>query len=131
MARTLDGIDSVELGELPDPRPAAGQALIRVRSAGVGLWDVRFLGGGFPAIALPFVPDWRPIASPGVVDTSAQSRPIARPLIHRPPSEIGFSVSGNVVVYVRVEPAGRVNVWWMSPLPGVMKPVAPPVAVAV
>jgi NADPH:quinone reductase len=56
LARKLDGIDSVELGELPDPDPAAGQALVRVHGAGVGLWDVGFLGGGFPGIALPFVP---------------------------------------------------------------------------
>jgi NADPH:quinone reductase len=56
LARKLDGIDSVELGELPDPEAAAGQALVRVHGAGVGLWDVGFLGGGFPGVPLPFVP---------------------------------------------------------------------------
>jgi NADPH2:quinone reductase len=56
LARKLDGIDSVELGELLDPAPAAGQALVRVYGAGVGLWDVGFLSGGFPGSALPFVP---------------------------------------------------------------------------
>ena len=56
LAQQLSGIDSVELGELPDPVPAAGQALIRVHGAGVGPWDVGFLGGGFPGLALPFVP---------------------------------------------------------------------------
>jgi len=56
LARQLSGIDSVELGELPDPVPAAGQALIRVHGAGVGPWDAGFLGGGFPGLALPFVP---------------------------------------------------------------------------
>jgi NADPH2:quinone reductase len=56
LARRLSGIDSVELGELPDPVPAAGQALIRVHGAGVGPWDVGFLSGGFPGLALPFVP---------------------------------------------------------------------------
>ena len=56
LARELGGIDSVTLGELPDPAPAAGQAMIRVHGAAVGPWDVGFLGGGFPAIALPFVP---------------------------------------------------------------------------
>ncbi len=56
LAQQLSGIDGVELGELPDPVPAAGQALIRVHGAGVGPWDVGFLGGGFPGLALPFVP---------------------------------------------------------------------------
>jgi NADPH:quinone reductase len=56
LAEQLGGIGSVKLGELPDPVPAAGQALVRVHSAGVGPWDVGFLGGGFAGIALPFVP---------------------------------------------------------------------------
>jgi NADPH:quinone reductase-like Zn-dependent oxidoreductase len=56
LAEELGGIDSVKLGERPDPAPAAGQALVRVHGAGVGPWDVGFLSGGFPGLALPFVP---------------------------------------------------------------------------
>src|SRR4029453_557359 len=43
-------------GDLPDPAPAAGQALVRVHGAGVGPWDVGVLSGGFPGVPLPFVP---------------------------------------------------------------------------
>ena len=56
LAEEFGGIDRVKLGERPDPVPAAGQVLVRVRGAGVGPWDVGFLGGGFPGAGLPFVP---------------------------------------------------------------------------
>src|SRR5438874_119525 len=86
LARKLDGIDSVELGELPDPAPAAGQALVRVHGAGVGLWDVGFLGGGFPG-AMPFVPG-QEIA--GVVEAAGE----------------GVAVSPGERVYGVLYPAG-------------------------
>lgn len=49
------GPDDVVVGQLPDiaPGPGTGQALIRVRGAAVGSWDVRRLStgpGGFPFI---------------------------------------------------------------------------------
>jgi NADPH:quinone reductase len=56
LAQRLGGIDNVDLGELPTPALAAGQVLVRVHGAGVGPWDVGFLGGGVPGVALPFVP---------------------------------------------------------------------------
>ncbi len=66
LARELGGIDHVELGERPEPVPGPDQVLVRVHGAGVGPWDVGFLGGGFPGIALPFVPG-QEIA--GIVET--------------------------------------------------------------
>jgi NADPH2:quinone reductase len=56
LVRELRGIGSVELRELPDPAPAAGQALIRVRGAGVGPWDVEMISGAFGRPALPYIP---------------------------------------------------------------------------
>jgi NADPH:quinone reductase len=56
VARQLGGIDDLELGELPEPTPAAGQVLIRVHGAGVGPWDVGFVSGAFPGVTAPFVP---------------------------------------------------------------------------
>jgi NADPH:quinone reductase len=56
MVRELGGIGSVELSEWPDPTPAAGQAVVRVRGAGVGPWDVAMISGTFGAPSLPFIP---------------------------------------------------------------------------
>jgi NADPH:quinone reductase len=56
LAEEFGGIDGVKLGERPDPVPASGQVLVRVHGAGVGPWDIGLLSGGFPGVALPFVP---------------------------------------------------------------------------
>ena len=56
LAEELGGIDSVQVGQYQAPVPDPGQALVRVHGAGVGLWDVGFLGGAFPGVTLPFVP---------------------------------------------------------------------------
>jgi NADPH:quinone reductase-like Zn-dependent oxidoreductase len=56
LARELGGIGSVELRERPDPTPSAGQAVIRVRGAGVGPWDVAIISGAFGRPALPYIP---------------------------------------------------------------------------
>jgi NADPH:quinone reductase-like Zn-dependent oxidoreductase len=56
LAEEFGGIDRVQLSERPEPVTGAGQVLVRVRAAGVGPWDVGLLGGGFPGVALPFVP---------------------------------------------------------------------------
>jgi len=56
LVQELGGIGSVELREQPDPTPAAGQALIRVRGAGVGPWDVAMISGALGQPVLPFIP---------------------------------------------------------------------------
>src|SRR5258706_8165299 len=68
LVQELGGIGSVELREWPDPTPAAGQALIRVRGAGVGPWDVAMISGAFGRPALPYIPGFE-VA--GVVESVA------------------------------------------------------------
>ncbi len=43
------GLDELKLLELPKPEPAAGEVLIRVRAAGVGVWDSMKRQGEFGA----------------------------------------------------------------------------------
>ena len=56
LAQKLTGIDSVELGELPDPSTRGGPGADQSARRGRRPVGVGFLGGGFPGIALPFVP---------------------------------------------------------------------------
>jgi len=53
--------DSIQVGDLPDPVPAKGEVLIRVRYAGLNPVDWKIcrgaLSGGFPH-AFPLVPGW-------------------------------------------------------------------------
>jgi len=65
LVRELGGIGSVEIRHSPDPVPAAGQAVIRVRGAGVGPWDVATISGALGQPALPYIPGFE-VA--GIVD---------------------------------------------------------------
>lgn len=49
------GPEVLEYGELPDPTPAAGEVVVRVRVAGVNFTDVYQRSGTYPG-ALPFTP---------------------------------------------------------------------------
>jgi len=55
LVRRYGGAEVLEHGELPDPVPGAGEALIRVRVAGVNFTDVYQRTGAYPG-SLPFTP---------------------------------------------------------------------------
>jgi NADPH:quinone reductase len=59
-------IDNLSLADRPKPTPGAGQAVIRVRSAGVGPWDLALVSGRIGPVPLPFVPG---LEVAGVVDS--------------------------------------------------------------
>ena len=43
------GIDGLELSEVPDPTPADGEQLVRVKAASIGPWDIANAHGAFVA----------------------------------------------------------------------------------
>jgi NADPH2:quinone reductase len=49
------GPEVLELTELPEPKPAAGQVMVKVEAAGINFIDTYLREGRYPA-ALPFVP---------------------------------------------------------------------------
>jgi NADPH:quinone reductase len=106
LAEELGGIDSVKQGERPGPAPAAGQALIRVHGAGVGPWDIGFLGGGFPGLALPFVPGQEVAGVVEAADDGAGIQPGERVYASLFPAGGGFAE-------LALASAGR-----LAPMPG-------------
>jgi NADPH2:quinone reductase len=64
--REQGAIDNLSLADRAKPTPGAGQVVIRVRSAGVGPWDVALIGGRIGPVPLPFVPG---LEVAGVVDS--------------------------------------------------------------
>lgn len=106
LAEEFSGIDGVRLGEREEPVPGAEQVLIRVHGAGVGPWDVGFLGGGFPGTALPFVPG-QEVA--GIVEAAGEGAGV------RPGDRVYASLfpAGGGFAELALAPAGRV-----APLPG-------------
>ncbi len=75
LVQELGGIDSVELRERPDPTPAAGQVVVRVRGAGVGPWDVAMISGAFGRPALPFIPGFEVAGLVEAVGDGVEVRP--------------------------------------------------------
>jgi NADPH:quinone reductase-like Zn-dependent oxidoreductase len=75
LVRELGGIGRLELRERPDPVPAAGQALVRVRGAGVGPWDVAMISGAFGRPALPYIPGFEVAGLAEAVGDGADVQP--------------------------------------------------------
>jgi NADPH2:quinone reductase len=75
LVRELGGIGSVELRERPDPTPAAGQVVVRVRGAGVGPWDVAMISGAFGRPALPYIPGFEVAGVVEAVGDGVEVRP--------------------------------------------------------
>jgi NADPH2:quinone reductase len=68
------GVDQVELVELPDPRPQAGQVCIRVEACGVNYADVMQREGLYPGGPKPpYIPG---LEAAGVVEESNDSLPV-------------------------------------------------------
>jgi NADPH2:quinone reductase len=73
--RELGGIGSVELREWPDPAPAPGQVVVRVRGAGVGPWDAAMISGAFGRPALPYIPGFEVAGVVEAVGDGVEVRP--------------------------------------------------------
>lgn len=81
IAESFGGLDRLRLGEAAVPKPAAGEALVRVRSAGVVTFDWAILHGSldpsFPPITAPLIlgnQGMGEIADPGTTDFRAGER---------------------------------------------------------
>jgi NADPH:quinone reductase len=59
---SFDGLDALELADQPDPTPADGEELVRIRAASMGPWDLSGAAGAFAAIGgsseFPQVQGW-------------------------------------------------------------------------
>ena len=47
---SFDGVDGLELTEMPEPTPGDGEEVVNVRAASLGPWDLSAAGGAFTAI---------------------------------------------------------------------------------
>src|SRR4051794_23224956 len=56
-AAVIESFDRpMRVKDVPEPRPAPGEVLIRVRAAGICGTDVKVAGGAIPNLSLPLIP---------------------------------------------------------------------------
>jgi NADPH:quinone reductase len=59
---SFNGLDAIELADQPDPTPADGEELVRIRAASMGPWDLNGAEGAFVAVGgssdFPQVQGW-------------------------------------------------------------------------
>lgn len=53
---TTTGLDGLQLVELPEPQPGAGEVLVRVRATSLNYRDTAIVSGGYPIRPLPLIP---------------------------------------------------------------------------
>jgi NADPH:quinone reductase-like Zn-dependent oxidoreductase len=54
--QTAAGIDGLKLVDLPEPKPGAGQVLVRVRATSLNYRDTAVVSGMYPGQTLPVIP---------------------------------------------------------------------------
>jgi NADPH:quinone reductase-like Zn-dependent oxidoreductase len=54
--QTSDGIDGLQQVDLPEPKPSAGQVLVRVRATSLNYRDMAVVSGIYPGQKLPVIP---------------------------------------------------------------------------
>ena len=68
------GPDVLRLDEVDPPRPAAGEALVKIACSGVNFLDIQYRTGRGPAAPLPLIPG---SAAAGVVEDGQAHRAVA------------------------------------------------------
>src|SRR5271156_1379101 len=57
VCQSFSGVDGLDLGEMPDPKPGAGEILVQVRAAAVNFMDCLMVSGKYQLKPpTPFVP---------------------------------------------------------------------------
>jgi len=112
--REFGGPEALRLGERPDPAPAPGEVVVRIRAANVNPTDLATRAGVHspPGLELPYVPGWDLAGEVTAVGGSVEGFAPGRRVVGMIPfGRIGGRV-GSYAQAAAVDPA------WLAPLPG-------------